>query len=70
METSRVIAIVCAAVLIAGCGDVNVQTDSFATMAEARQRGAIERGWVPPFLPDAVYELRAVTGSPCVPAPS
>jgi hypothetical protein len=59
VETYRVIGVVCAALILAGCGDVNVETDSYATMLEARQRGAVERGWVPAFLPDAMYELRA-----------
>jgi hypothetical protein len=59
VETYRVIGVVCAALILAGCRDVNVETDSFATMLEARQRGAVERGWVPAFLPDVMYELRA-----------
>lgn len=46
-------------VLAASCRNVNVLTDTFATMAEARQRGAVDRGWVPSFLPDQAYELRA-----------
>ena len=46
-------------VLLASCGNVDVQTDSFATMAEARERRAVERGWVPAFLPEGAYEIRA-----------
>jgi hypothetical protein len=45
--------------LVAGCANTDVQTDSFATMAEARQRGAVDRGWVPGFLPERAYEIRA-----------
>lgn len=59
METPRLTATIGVVLLLAGCGNVNVQTDSFATMAEARQRGAVERGWVPAFLPERAYEIRA-----------
>ena len=59
METPRLTSAIGVLLLLAGCGNVNVQTDSFATMAEARQRGAVERGWVPAFLPERAYEIRA-----------
>ena len=59
METSRLRPLLFVFVIVAGCGDVNVETDSFATMDEARQRGAVDRGWVPAFLPERAYELRA-----------
>lgn len=47
------------AVFAAACANQNVNTDSFATMKEARDRGAVERGWVPATLPERAYELRA-----------
>ena len=60
MATHRLSAAVGVLLLaLAGCGNVDVQTDSFATMAEARQRGAVDRGWVPAFLPEHAYEIRA-----------
>jgi hypothetical protein len=34
---------------LAGCGDV--VTTRFATLADAKSQGAIERGWLPPWLP-------------------
>jgi hypothetical protein len=43
---------------VAACGRA-VQTASFATFAEARQSGAVERGWVPAVLPAEAFELRA-----------
>lgn len=60
MGTHRLIA-ACGVLLLAlaGCTNTAVQTDSFATMAEARQRGAVDRGWVPEFLPERAYEIRA-----------
>lgn len=36
-----------------------MQTASYATLAEARTAGAIDKGWVPADLPDGAYELRA-----------
>ena len=50
-------AIACIA-LLAGCSSVNTRTMSYATLAEARDAGAIENGWVPRGLPDSVFELR------------
>jgi hypothetical protein len=58
VATPRLIAAI-GVVLLASCGNVDVQTDSFATMAEARERRAVERGWVPAFLPEGAYEIRA-----------
>ena len=40
------------------CRDLDVVTASYATLAEARKAGAIERGWVPAGLPEGAYELR------------
>ena len=61
METHRLTraVLMAAALLLPGCADQNVRTDSFADMNEARDRGAIERGWVPGSLPPKAYELRA-----------
>jgi hypothetical protein len=59
VATPRLTTAIGVLVLLANCGNVNVQTDSFATMAEARERGAVSRGWVPAFLPERAYEIRA-----------
>lgn len=42
-----------------GCTAVNSTTDSFATLAEARQAGAIDGGWVPDGLPPGSRDIRA-----------
>lgn len=50
-----------AALLIAscaGCKNLDVVTESYATLDEARKAGAIERGWIPAGLPPGVTELR------------
>lgn len=44
---------------LAGCASEQVSTMSFASWREARDTGAVERGWVPAMLPEAAYELRA-----------
>ena len=58
MATRRLIALA-AVLLLAGCANRNVHTMSFASMAEATRAGAVERGWVPAWLPADAYELRA-----------
>lgn len=62
MEAARlafVAAVVIAGAWALGCADSSVHTATYASMAEARQAGAVERGWVPGNLPDNAYELRA-----------
>ena len=41
-----------------GCADINSQTYSFATLAEAREAGAIANGWVPEGLPSSSHDIR------------
>jgi hypothetical protein len=41
-----------------GCRNVDVVTGSYATLAEAQQAGAIDRGWMPKGLPQGAYEIR------------
>ena len=48
-----------AGLVLTACGGRDVQTATFATLAEARAAGAVERGWVPAMLPERAYELRA-----------
>jgi len=40
------------------CSGVNSQTNSFATLAEARQAGAIAQGWIPDGLPSSSHDIR------------
>jgi hypothetical protein len=46
--------VLCAA--LAGCRDLGVVTNTYATAVEAR--GAVERGWIPAFLPPGAQEIR------------
>jgi hypothetical protein len=50
-----------AGLLIAGaaaCSDLDVVTESYATLEEATKARAIERGWIPADLPPGTTDLR------------
>lgn len=36
---------------LSGCGDI--VTTRFASMTDAKSQGAVDRGWLPPLLPDS-----------------
>jgi hypothetical protein len=58
LTRARVAALLAGAVL-AACSGSAIHTATYATMAEAREAGAVEQGRVPALLPAAAYELRA-----------
>ena len=43
------------------CRDKDVVTESYATMAEARDAGALGRGDLPQGLPEGAYEIRTAS---------
>lgn len=45
--------------LVAGCAGPSVHTATYASFAEARAAGAVDKGFVPSILPPEAYELRA-----------
>jgi hypothetical protein len=45
--------------LTTACSAINSQTNAYATLAEARQAGAIAEGWIPEGLPPGSHDLRA-----------
>ena len=47
-----------ALVTLAACSGINAQTNSFATLAEARAAGAIAKGWMPEGLPPGSHDIR------------
>jgi hypothetical protein len=55
--TRRLRAVALAAIA-AGCAGINSQTNAFATLAEARQAGAVADGWIPDGLPPGSHDLR------------
>ena len=59
MEKTRLVLVGVAIALAAACAGRNVQTSTFSTVKEARDAGAVEKGWVPSVLPESAYELRA-----------
>lgn len=54
------------AVGVVACASINSQTNSYATLEEARQAGAVAQGWVPAWLPPASHDIREahVPGTP------
>lgn len=54
------------AVLLAACSGIKAETNSFATLDEARQAGAITDGRMPQGLPPASHDIREghVPGTP------
>jgi hypothetical protein len=51
-------AVLVAAPLVTACAGVKAQTNSYATLAEARQAGAIANGWIPEGLPTSSHDIR------------
>jgi len=43
---------------VGACRDVDVDTESYATLGEAREAGAIDRGWMPSLLPEGAVDIR------------
>jgi hypothetical protein len=52
--------------LLASCAGIKSQTTSYGTLAEARQAGAIAKGFIPDGLPTGSHDLREghVPGTP------
>ena len=46
--------VILVALFLASCDEV---TTRFATVQEARSKGAFERGWLPPILPDSTRNI-------------
>jgi hypothetical protein len=55
---SRLATLIFTACTLTACGNADVITNTYATAAEARQAGAIDRGWMPPFIPPGAHDLR------------
>jgi hypothetical protein len=51
-------ALVSGLMLWTACSGINAQTNSFTTLADARQSGAIEKGWIPEGLPPDSHDIR------------
>lgn len=44
--------------VLIGCSGINSQTNSYTTLTEARQAGAIANGWIPEGLPSGAHDIR------------
>ena len=61
MSGWRSVFAICTAVTalsVGGCKNIDVVTESYATLAEAQAAGAVDRGWLPRGLPPGTRELR------------
>lgn len=59
MAKARLLIAGAALLIAAACSASNVETSTYATVAEARAAGAIENRRMPAFIPEQAYELRA-----------
>ncbi|PMH03169.1 hypothetical protein [Vibrio lentus] len=55
----KVISLLSALVLLAGCSDA--VTNQYATYAEAQQDSLFERGWLPDILPESTIDIEVVS---------
>ena len=46
------------ATVLSACSDLDVVTHTYATAAEARAAGAVERGWLPRLVPAGAHDIR------------
>ena len=46
-------------VLVSGCRDTKIVTNSYANLAEARAAGAMSAGYIPEGLPPGAHDIRA-----------
>jgi hypothetical protein len=54
-----VLLVLAAGLAVSGaCRNIDVVTNSYATLAEAQQAGAMERGWIPKELPPGAHDIR------------
>jgi hypothetical protein len=58
--------VVAALIAAVACSGIDAQTNSFATLAEAAEAGAIAKGWMPAGLPPGTRDIRQghVPGTP------
>ena len=56
------LAIVCLAGAATQCSSLEVVTASYASRSDARESGAIDRGWIPSWLPDSAQDIREAHG--------
>ena len=67
-STARVVRRACALALVAavativsGCRDRDIITNSYASLAEAREAGAPDRGDIPPGMPEGAHDIRTAS---------
>jgi hypothetical protein len=58
LDLRQVSGLVAAAMFLAACAGIKSQTNSYATLTEARASGAIAKGWIPEGLPTGSHDIR------------
>ena len=61
-SAARWLTMVSLAVAAAQCSSLDVVTASYASRSEARESGAIDRGWIPTWLPESAQDIREAHG--------
>ena len=56
MTRVAILCFLCAAA--PGCSDLDVVTNTYSTLADARAAGAIEHGWLPAWVPAGAHDIR------------
>lgn len=57
-HVASLVAVGLCALAAGGCRNLEVVTNTYATMTEAMQAGAIERGWLPALVPAGAHDIR------------
>ena len=62
----RTLSTLAVVLIVTGCSGIKSQTNSYATLAEAQQAGAIKNQWMPEGLPPGSHDIREghVPGTP------
>ena len=66
MSRRRTLSTLAVVLIVTGCSGIKSQTNSYATLAEAQQAGAIKNQWMPEGLPPGSHDIREahVPGTP------
>ena len=58
MTTAARALVACLALSVSQCSYVDVVTASYASRSDALQSGAIDRGWIPVWMPESAEDIR------------
>jgi hypothetical protein len=58
MKAALRLGVLCLAAVVSRCSYDDVVTASYASRSEARESGAIDRGWIPAWMPESAADIR------------